>query len=78
MIIKRQKALGLTLIDVKFFLQLLPYWWDRENLSRPSRATIATVGADLREVKHRFASMEKVKFIKRAGGVRISVCEAVY
>ena len=65
-IIKRQKALGLTPLDVNIILQLLTYWWECENLPRPSKATIAAaIGVDPRTVQRRIASMEKAQFIKR-------------
>jgi hypothetical protein len=65
-IIKRQKALGLTPLDANIILQLLTYWWEHENLPRPSKATIAAaIGVDPRTVQRRIASMENAKFIKR-------------
>lgn len=65
-IIRRQKALGLTPLDVNIIMQLLTYWWEPENLPRPSKKTIAAaIGVDARTVQRRIAAMEKAKFIKR-------------
>lgn len=65
-IIRRQKALGLTPLDINIIMQLLTYWWEPENLPRPSKKTIAAaIGVEPRTVQRRIAAMEKAKFIKR-------------
>lgn len=65
-IVRRQKALGLTPLDINIILQLLTYWWEPGNLPRPSKNTIAAaIGVDPRTVQRRIAAMEKAKFIKR-------------
>lgn len=65
-IFQRQKALGLTPLDVNIILQLLAYWWEPGNLPHPSKATIAAaIGVNPRTVQKRIAAMETAKFIKR-------------
>jgi DNA-binding transcriptional regulator YhcF (GntR family) len=65
-IIRRQKALGLSPLDVNILLQLLSYWWDPENLPHPSKKSIAqAIGVEPRTVQRRIAAMEHAKFIKR-------------
>jgi len=65
-IVKRQKALGLTPLDINIILQLLTYWWEPHNLPRPSKKTIAAaIGVQPRTVQRRIAAMEKAKFIGR-------------
>ena len=65
-IVQRQKALGLTPLDVNILLQLLAYWWEPDNLPHPSKGTIAaSIGVHPRTVQKRIAGMEAAKFIKR-------------
>lgn len=65
-IFQRQKALGLTPLDVNILLQLLAYWWEPRNLPRPAKQTIAdAIGVHPRTVQKRIAGMETAKFIKR-------------
>lgn len=65
-IFQRQKALGLTPLDVNILLQLLAYWWEPKNLPHPAKQTIAdAIGVHPRTVQKRIAAMEKAKFIKR-------------
>lgn len=65
-IVQRQKALGLTPLDVNILLQLLAYWWEPKNLPHPSKQTIAdAIGVHARTVQKRIAAMETAKFIKR-------------
>ena len=67
-IIQRQKALGLSPLDVNILLQLLAYWWEPDNLPHPSKGTIAAaIGVHSRTVQKRIAGMEAAKFIKRIG-----------
>lgn len=40
-IIKYQKVLGLSPVDLNIILALLAYWWEPENLPRPSKTTLA-------------------------------------
>jgi DNA-binding transcriptional regulator YhcF (GntR family) len=63
---QRQKALGLTPLDVNIILQLAAYWWEPSNLPHPSKKSIAAaIGVDPRTVQKRVAAMEAAKFIKR-------------
>jgi len=63
-IVQRQKALGLTPLDVNILLQLLAYWWEPDNLPHPSKGTIAaSIGVHPRTVQKRIAGMEAAKFI---------------
>jgi hypothetical protein len=65
-IIQRQKALGLSPLDVNILLQLFAYWWEPDNLPHPSKGTIAAaIGVHPRTVQKRIASMEAAKFINR-------------
>jgi hypothetical protein len=65
-IIQRQKALGLTPLDLSIILQLLAYWWDAGNLPHPSKKAIAAaIGVDPRTVQKRIAAMEAARFVKR-------------
>jgi len=65
-IVQRQKALGLTPLDVNILLQLLAYWWEPDNLPHPSKGTIAaSIGVHPRTVQKSIAGMEAAKFIKR-------------
>lgn len=67
-IIQRQKALGLSPLDVNILLQLLAYWWEPDNLPHPSKGTIAAaIGVHPRTVQKRIAGMEAAKFIRRIG-----------
>jgi predicted transcriptional regulator len=63
---QRQKALGLTPLDVNIILQLVAYWWEPENLPHPSKNTIAArIDVTPRTVQKRIAAMETAGFIKR-------------
>jgi len=63
-IIQRQKALGLTPLDVNILLQLLAYWWEPKNLPHMSKKTIAAaIDVHPRTIQKRIAAMEKAKFI---------------
>lgn len=65
-IVQRQKALGLTPLDINIILQLLTYWWEPGALPHPSKAKIAaSIGVNARTVQKRIAAMETAGFIKR-------------
>jgi hypothetical protein len=65
-IFQRQKALGLTPLDITILLQLAAYWWEPDDLPRPSKKTVAdTIGVHPRTVQKRIAAMETAKFIQR-------------
>jgi DNA-binding transcriptional regulator YhcF (GntR family) len=65
-IVQRQKALGLTPLDINIILQLLAYWWEPAGLPHPSKAKIAaSIGVLPRTVQKRIAAMEAAGFIKR-------------
>lgn len=65
-IFQRQKALGLSPLDVNILLQLIAFWWEPGNLPHPSKKTIAdAIGVTSRTVQKRIAAMETAKFIKR-------------
>ena len=63
---QRQKALGLTSLDVNIILQLVAYWWEPDNLPHPSKKSIAAaIGVNERTVQKRIAAMEAASFIQR-------------
>jgi predicted transcriptional regulator len=65
-IFQRQRALGLSTLDINILLQLTAYWWESSNLPHPSKTTIANaIGVTPRTIQKRIAEMEKAGFIKR-------------
>lgn len=65
-IVERQKALGLSPLDVNILLHLATYWWEADNKPHPSKATIAeAVGVQPRSVQRRIAALEAAGFIRR-------------
>ena len=65
-IIERQKALGLDAIDMNIIVHLTNYWWQAENLPRPSVATIAdAIGVKPRTVQKRIKGLEAAGLMRR-------------
>lgn len=65
-ILEKQRALGLTPLDINIILYLATYWWTEDNKPRPSKNTIAeAIGVTARTVQRRIAAMEKAGFIRR-------------
>lgn len=65
-ILQRQKALGLTPLDVNIIMQLLTYWWEPGGLPHPSKEKIAVaIDVNPRTVQKRIAAIETAGFIKR-------------
>lgn len=65
-ILQNQKALGLTHLDVLVLMCLLSHWWDKEDLPRPAKTSIArTLDVDPRTVQRSIAKLEKQGYIQR-------------
>jgi DNA-binding transcriptional regulator YhcF (GntR family) len=65
-IIEKQEALGLDAIDMNIIVHLSHYWWQAENLPRPSVATIAkAIGVVPRTVQKRIAALEALGLLTR-------------
>jgi len=65
-ILEYQHKLGLDALDVNILLQLATFWWHKENLPRPAKATIAKrMDVDPSTVRRRIAKLEKAGLIKR-------------
>lgn len=65
-IFERQQALQLDSLDLNILLHLAGYWWDSENLPRPSKETLAkAIGVHPRTIQRRIAELEKWGYIKR-------------
>lgn len=65
-IFQRQRALGLTPLDINILLQLFAYWWKPGDLARPSKQTIAAaIGIHESTVRKRIQRLEAGGLIKR-------------
>lgn len=65
-IFERQQALRLDALDLNILLHLAGYWWEPDNLPRPSKETLAkAIGVHPRTIQRRIAELEKWKYIKR-------------
>lgn len=65
-IIERQQALGLDAVDLNILLHLTRFWWHKDNLPHPSKATIAaSMGVDVSTVRRRVARLENDGLIQR-------------
>jgi predicted transcriptional regulator len=72
-ILDRQQALGLEPVDMNIILQLANYWWQAENLPRPSKDAIAKrIGVSAKTVQRRIAKMEAAGFIQRRPRYHVS------
>jgi hypothetical protein len=65
-IVERQQALGLDVIDLSILLHLALYWWTPDNKAHPSKSTVAAA-MDIRPrtVQRGIAQMEKDGLIRR-------------
>jgi hypothetical protein len=65
-LLEKQKALGLSAVDVNILLHLASYWWTAENKPHPSKSTLAeAIGVTPRTVQRRIAAMERDGLIRR-------------
>lgn len=65
-ILQNQKALGLKHLDVLVLMCLLSHWWDKDDLPRPAKTSIAqTLDVDPRTVQRSIAKMEGQGYIQR-------------
>jgi len=65
-ILQNQKALGLSHLDMLILMCLLSYWWEKNDLPRPAKVTIArTLDVDQRTVQRSIAKMEKMGLVNR-------------
>lgn len=65
-ILQNQKALELKHLDVLVLMCLLSHWWDKDDLPRPGKTSIArTLDVDPRTVQRSIAKMEKQGYIQR-------------
>lgn len=65
-IIEKQAALGLDAIDMNIIVHLSHYWWQAENLPRPSVETIAkAIGLKPRAVQKRIKALHELGLITR-------------
>ncbi len=59
-ILQNQKALDLKHLDVLVLMCLLSHWWDKDDLPRPAKTSIArTLDVDPRTVQRSIAKLEK-------------------
>ena len=65
-ILQNQKALDLKHLDVLVLMCLLSQWWDKDDLPRPAKTSIArTLDVDPRTVQRSIAKLEKQGYIER-------------
>jgi len=65
-ILERQKALGLSPLDVNILLQLARHWWYRDKLPFPSKKTLADcIDVHPSTIQRSIAAMEKAGLIER-------------
>lgn len=65
-IVEKQKALGLSAVDINIILHLASYWWTEDKKPYPSKKTIAeALDIAPRTVQRHIAAMEAAKFIYR-------------
>lgn len=65
-ILQNQKALELKHLDVLVLMCLLSHWWDKDDLPRPAKTSIArTLDVDPRTVQRSIAKLEKKGYILR-------------
>jgi DNA-binding MarR family transcriptional regulator len=65
-ILQNQKALDLKHLDVLVLMCLLSHWWDKDDLPRPAKTSIArTLDVDPRTVQRSIAKLEKQGYIER-------------
>lgn len=65
-VLRNQKKLGLSHLDMLLLIHLLKYWWDAKDLPWPSKARLAAdVNASESTVRKRTARMEKLGYVTR-------------
>jgi predicted transcriptional regulator len=65
-IIEKQAALGLDAIDMNIIVHLSHYWWQPENLPRPSVETIAkAIGVTPRTIQKRIKALHELELVTR-------------
>ena len=65
-ILQNQKALDLKHLDVLVIICLMSHWWDKDDLPRPAKTSIArTLDVDPRTVQRSIAKLEKQGYIER-------------
>jgi DNA-binding MarR family transcriptional regulator len=63
---KRQRELGLDPVDMNIVAQLATYWWTKEKLPFPSKASLAdALGVDQSTIRRRMAALEKRGYVRR-------------
>lgn len=66
LIFRAQARLGLSPVQLMLLLHLADYWWDKERLPCPSKATLAErMNLSPRQVQRYLTELEKAGFIKR-------------
>ncbi len=77
LLLKHQRQLDLTAVDLVVLLNLLSYWWYAENLPFPKSATIARrIGLTQRTVQRSLKTMESRGLLRRveSGTTESRVC----
>lgn len=65
-LIRRQRTLGLTALDLNILLHLLSFWWEDENLPHPSKETLAkAIGVTASTIQRRIRQMEGGGLLRR-------------
>lgn len=65
-ILQNQKAMGLKHLDLLILMCLISHWWEKNDLPRPSKSSIArTLDVDPRTVQRSVAKMEEKGYIQR-------------
>lgn len=65
-ILQNQKVLELKHLDLLVLMCLISHWWDKDDLPRPGKSSIArTLDVDPRTVQRSIAKMEKQGYIQR-------------
>ena len=63
-LIRGQRALGLTPMDLSILLQLFTYWWTKDKPPYVGKRTIAgAIGVDERHVRRRLKALQEVGYI---------------
>lgn len=66
LIFKAQARLGLSPVQLIVLLHLADYWWDKERLPCPSKATLGErMNLSPRQIQRYLTELEKAAFIKR-------------
>lgn len=65
-LLDKQPALGIDSIDLNILLQLMKYWWIKDDLPYPSKETLAElVGVTTSTIRKRIKRMEEEGLMQR-------------